>query len=368
MKKKVQISEDSVDFILIISTLIISWKSILKCSMLFLFFGIFIALVTPDKYSSSSTFIPHFPHSTNKTQRSISGLASLAGIDINSSDYNSSRISPMLYPQIVKSVPYKLELLETKIILNGNSITLRNFLKTNTNFNFLATLKKYTIGLPSLILSKLRDLEENKIENEILYAISEEDDKLFKILNSLVSLEVNEKEGYIIISAIEKNPFLSAQLTKNAELLLQSKIIDFKSNSSRDLLLFSKKQYDLKRKELNKIQDEIAIFKDQNLSINSLLYQNKLERLLSEAQILQNVVQQLASQVEQAKLKVSEDTPVFTIIEPATVPLKKSGPSRTFIVFMFFLIGFVLSSLYVLFKKPISDFKKKLIFNIKDLK
>ena len=40
---------------------------------------------------------------------------------------------------------------------------------------------------------------------------------------------------------------------------------------------------------------------------------------------LKNVTQQLAAQVEQAKLQVNKNTPVFTIINPVTIPYEKSN-------------------------------------------
>ena len=36
----------------------------------------------------------------------------------------------------------------------------------------------------------------------------------------------------------------------------------------------------------------------------------------------------LSKQLEQAKIKVAEEAPVFKTLEPARIPLKKSGPKR----------------------------------------
>ena len=92
---------------------------------------------------------------------------------------------------------------------------------------------------------------------------------------------------------------------------------------------------------------------NQNINISSSLYQNKLNRIESELSIAQSVVQQLASQVEQAKLKVNKDTPVFTIIKPVTVPFGKSAPSRSIIVIVFLFLGLILSAGYILIKDPL---------------
>ena len=44
-----------------------------------------------------------------------------------------------------------------------------------------------------------------------------------------------------------------------------------------------------------------------------------------------------------AKIKVQEETPVFKTLEPAQVPLKKSGPKRTMIMAGFAIVGILLT-------------------------
>jgi uncharacterized protein involved in exopolysaccharide biosynthesis len=75
--------------------------------------------------------------------------------------------------------------------------------------------------------------------------------------------------------------------------------------------------------------------------------------LESEVNIAQSIVQQLASQVEQAKLQVNKDTPVFTTIQPVTIPFERSAPKRSLIVVTFVFLGFIISVGYVLVKEPL---------------
>ena len=94
-----------------------------------------------------------------------------------------------------------------------------------------------------------------------------------------------------------------------------------------------------------------AVFVDKNLNISSSLFQNKLSRLENELSISQSIVQQLASQVEQAKLQVNKDTPVFTTIQPVTIPYKRSSPDRMSIVLVFAFSG-------ILIKEPLIEIFK----------
>ena len=118
---------------------------------------------------------------------------------------------------------------------------------------------------------------------------------------------------------------------------------------------FSVEEFNKKKLELEKTQDEIAILNDKNKNVNSSLLANQITRLQSKLSIDNIVYQELAKQVENSKLKVSKETPIFIIIEPVVIPNQKSEPNTTNISISFLLIGFILSCLYYLFKNKIQE-------------
>ena len=350
---------DEIDLIELLKKIYLEKKLILKISVLAALFGVVYALFQPNEFTSSTTFIPQLSSGVKTGGSSLSGLASLAGINIGSME-SSSEFPPTLYPQVVNGVPFRVELLSNEITLNNELVAVKDyFLVNKSSFNILGTIKKYTIGLPSLILSLFKDQKEYTNESKI-YSISKEDEGLFKILENNLSLSINEKEGFITIAFTDTNKNVAAQITQISQNLLQEKIIEFKNKSSKEMLDFALKQYSDKKESYEKLQDERAVFVDKNINISSSLFQNKLSRLESEVNISESIVQQLASQVEQAKLQVNKDTPVFTTIQPVTVPFQKSAPRRSIIVIVFALLGLVLSTGYVLVKEPLNDIIKSL--------
>ena len=276
----------------------------------------------------------------------------------------SSEFPPTLYPQVVESVPFRLELLSSNIRVNNIELTLREYLLKNENsFNFIGTVKKYTIGLPSLVLGLFKKADENYVSDSYpssIYSLTKEDTSLFSKLSSVLTLSLNEKEGFITMSFIDENQKVTPQVVQTAKSLLQEKIIEFKVKSSKELLDYTSNQYNEKKIAFEKLQDDRAVFVDKNLNISSSLFQNKLSRIESELNIAQNVVQQLASQVEQAKLQVNKDTPVFTTIKPVNVPFERSSPKRSQIVIISLFLGFVLSTGYVIAKEPLVQIIKSI--------
>ena len=354
-----QVSEDEIDLIELLKKVYLEKKFILKTSILAALFGVVYALFQPNEFTSSTTFIPQLSSGVKTGGSSLSGLASLAGINIGSME-SSSEFPPTLYPQVVNGIPFQLDLLSSKITFNNKVSNVKDyFLEKKSSFNVFGIIKKYTIGLPSLILGSLKNQEVQLVESEI-FSVSDEDQKLFDTLNKALSLSLNEKEGFITISFTDNNKNVAAQITQIAQNLLQEKIIEFKNKSSKEMLDFALKQYSEKKKFYEKLQDERAIFIDKNINISSSLFQNKLSRIESEVNISESIVQQLASQVEQAKLQVNKDTPVFTTIKPVTIPFERSAPKRSLIVIVFGFLGIVISVGYVLVKEPLNEILKSI--------
>ena len=345
-------NEDEIDLIELLKKIYLEKRFIIKSSIIALLIGVFYALIQPNQYTSSTTFIPQLSSDVKSGGSSLSGLASLAGINLGGVE-GSSEFPPTLYPQVIESIPFRLNLLSSSLNINDEVIILSDYILNENSFNLIGTIKKYTIGLPSLIIGIFRSEAPSTKSLSEIYSISKDDESLFSHLENVLSLNVNDKEGFITMSYTDKNKNVAAQITNLAQSMLQERIIEFKIKSSKELLDFTIEQYNQKKYAFETLQDERAIFVDKNINISSSLYQNKLNRIESELSIAQSVVQQLATQVEQAKLKVNKDTPVFTTIKPVSVPYKKSAPARSLIVIVFLFLGLILSAGYVLVKDPL---------------
>ena len=349
--------DDEIDLIAMLKTVFFARRFVIKTTMLFAVLGVILAGVSPIKYTASATFVPQL--SEGQTNSSLGGLASLAGINLSAIMGSQPQdISPSLYPQIAESIPYRLALLEAKV--GSNDTSFRDYILAQSGgLAILSLLKKYTIGLPGLLLNKQTD--DNETLYNTLYQITEEDKELFEFLAQVVSIEVDDQEGLVSISVELADRMVAAQLAQAATNLLQSNIIAFKSQSARNNLDFIEGQFESKRKEFEEVQDSIAVFTDQNLNITSTLYQNQLTRLESKFTVTSSVFQELAGQVEQAKIQVNKDTPIFTIIEPVSVPLERSKPKRTMMVIVWTFLGIVFSVGWVLVKSPLQQITKELL-------
>ena len=227
-----------------ISNLIINiWNKkgfIGKSTLFFLLFGVFIAFISPKKYTSSTSFIPQLGNENSSNE--ISGLASLAGINLDNN--KSSEISPILYPKILKSYPFKKEIIKSKLIVNNDTISYEKYLE-NQDINIMEFLKR----IPYVIINLFKNENKNKIilSDNSLIVIPKKQDDIFKKIDDQINVSVNEKEGLITLNVVLDNPLNSAIIANDAVKLLQNSVIDLKIKHAKEQLFNIQKQFKTKK-------------------------------------------------------------------------------------------------------------------------
>lgn len=335
--------EDEIDLIALAKDLWNGRKTILQWALAGLFIGLFIALASPKEFTVTSTMIPQSAESGSSKLGGLSSLAAMAGVNL-SSGVGGESLSPMVYPKIVQSAPFLIELMDTpfKMAESDQPISLYTYYTAYKKPGVLGAIKKYTIGLPGLILKAVRkpanEAAANGADNKVLH-LSQEQHEVAKALRNKISLTINDKEGTITLSVSLHHPELTAQVARQAQQMLQSYITTYRIQKAQEQLMFIQARYDEKKAEFIALQDKLARFRDQNRNVASAVAQTEEQRLQSEYNMAFSVYSELAKQLEQAQIKVKEDTPVLTTIEPVQVPLEKSSPNRPLILIIWTFLG-----------------------------
>lgn len=324
-------------------------RIIIFITSIWVIFGFFFAVLKPNQYTATSIFIPQSSDRSGGIG-SLGGIASLAGINLGNMNMESE-IPPSLYPRLVSSVNFRKEIIKAELRVRGieNKVTYSEYYQEIVKPGILSDLQKYTLGLPSLILEKLKSDRTNDMNNtsEGLIQLSEDEIKHFKRIESQLSIIPNKKEGFVQLSFTMPDPLLAAQMALFVENLLQKELIEFKIKTAKYQLNYTEERYMEKKKEFESIQNRLSNFRDRNQNISTASANNQLLRLESEYNFAFNIYNELAKQLEQSKLQVSKDTPVFSIIQPVSVPTEKSAPSRLFILIVFSFLGFFTSIAFI---------------------
>ncbi len=353
------IEEDEIDLIQLTKTLWKNRKTVIKITVIFMVLGLLVAILTPPEYQVTTVMVPQVGGKSKLG--GLSSLAAMAGVNLNVS--GGSELSPMVYPEIVKSIPFKKALMQTKLNFRGidHPITYYDYYMKYAKTGILGNVLKYTIGLPGTIKKALfaKKISKRKLvaDTSGLIWLTKSQEKLAKSLNKTVYVNVDKKTGNVSLTAIMPQPLAAAQLGQRAQELLQKFIINYKIKKTKEQLKFIQGRYVVRKKDFEAAQDRLASFLDKNRNVSTAIAKAQQERFQNEYQLAFGVYSSLAQQLEQAKIQVKRETPVFSIIQPITVPNERYKPKRKEILIIWTFIGIIIGIGWVFGKEYLDKVK-----------
>lgn len=355
--------EEGLDIMALVKGLWAGRKTIIICTSIFIALGLLAALTMKRTYSVNVVMVPQL--SSSRTS-SLGSLAALAGFDLTTT-MSTADLSPLVYPQIVSSVPYRLELLHTPLHYEklDTAVTMLDYTFNYSKPTVFDVVKKYTIGLPFLLLNALKKEKPDLVMPESdgeggekkAVLLTKQEFKMMPYISRCVSLAVDKKEGYVTLNVIGSEPIQTAELAMKAQSLLQEEITRFRTEKAQSELDYIQARYNEIKLEAESLQGQLATVRDRSQSMATTRSTIERERIQSKYNVASSIYSEMAKQLEQAKMKVKKDTPVFTVVQPVTVPSKPSNSrAKTLIVWTF--LGGILGCGIVLGKSYLPKVKE----------
>jgi uncharacterized protein involved in exopolysaccharide biosynthesis len=129
-----------------------------------------------------------------------------------------------------------------------------------------------------------------------------------------------------------QSPEISALIADTVVSYLQAYVISYRTQKARLDLAFTQTLYDEAQTQYYLAQQNYAGFQDENLGVVSARYATRQERFQNEMNLAFSVYNQMAQQLQLAKVKVQNNTPVYTIIQPPVIPLIASKPKKKLVL------------------------------------
>lgn len=342
------VEEQEIDLVELIQKMWINRWLIIKVTSVFVVLGVLVALFSAKVYTASCDIVPDTGKSGNSK---MSSLAALAGVSLGGGE-DVTALSPLVYENIMNGTSFRKELMQTKIDFEDIDKPVSFFdYYTSEEYNkpsVLSYIKKYTIGLPFVILNAIRGEQPEpdysavgNSDGPTLETLSKDEFDAMKILGQSISLTLQEKKGFVTITSNMPEAVAAAQLAQATVVLLQKYITEFKIAKVQSNLDFIQGRYDEAKKNFEDIQVRRAAFRDANTNTNKYSARVEAEKLDAEYTLAMNLYSELAAQLEQAKIEVKKDTPMLTVVRPVTIPYKKSKPQRLQILVAFTFLGVV---------------------------
>lgn len=354
-----QTDEQEIDLIELAQKVWKERKFIIKWCGIAIVIGLIVAFSIPREYSTSVTLAPE---SKGRSMGNMGALAAMAGINLGSSS-GEDALSPDLYPDIVSSTPFLIELFNVPVSDAKEEIntTLYNYLDEYQRAPWWSAILSAPFRALGWAMSLFRDnIEDDSVETLDPFRLTAKEASVISGLSSRISVSVDKKTGITTISVMMQDPLISATITDTVMVKLQNYITDYRTNKARKDLIFSEKLYEEAKGKYYEAQQKYAKSVDINQSIAKESFRTELERLRNEMNLAYNLYNQVAQQLQMSKAKVQEITPVYTVVQPATVPLRPSKPNKVMILIGFVFLAGVISVGWILFIKDfIHNWKTK---------
>ncbi len=354
-------SERTVDVKALAGTVWSRRNFILKVTGAFLVIGVIIALLSPVGYRVEATLLPENQVApAGNLLRQFGGLLGIGGAPLTQSE----NLPPQLYPNVVSSLPFQVELLSEEVTFARYDTTVTPYTYFSEIFtpSVLTTIKGYTIGLPGKIMGLFReDIPPQPLPSDVpkdsIISLTKYQLMMVEVMRKHVDAAVNEENGLVTLQVSMADPRAAAEIGAFAIDLLQEYVTDYRTEKAEQYLQFVREQTQQAREEFQDVQTRLAIFEDQNINLATQQSLMQLKRLESKYDLLFSKYHSLAQQLQQAKLKVQQKTPVLTVLQPIKMPVDNYKPQRKLIVILALFLGLVLSIGYIIGRSVIDERK-----------
>ena len=298
--------------------------------------GVAYAFIIREEFVTEGKILPELQGKASGLSQ-FSGLASLAGIDLNSiaSGPGIDAVRPDLYPDVIASTPFYLELFKIKVHTKE-----KEELTFDEYYHRVIEKGKKPEGK---MLVKYTVQKEGIIPINLLY------EERLKILRKRVTAVIDKKSGVITISSKMPDPVVAAEVTRFAMEYLIEYVKDYRTKKLKQDMDYLGEQVASSRGKYYYTQERKARYTDQSQAIRLQSADVQRERIESEYRLSSSVYSELLKKYEEAKFRLYQETPIFQILEPPFIHTKKTEPKRGVIGAIAIIIGGCIGTMYALF-------------------
>jgi uncharacterized protein involved in exopolysaccharide biosynthesis len=332
--------ESSIDFGAIWAAIKKHRKLYYKVLPVALLVGIIIGFSIPKTYNCKILLAPEL--GGKSASGSLSSIASSFGINVGSgASASGDAITPSLYPDLMNSVDFKTALFPVKVKRKKDvqSMTYYDYMKNEWKTAWWEDL----FGL--MAPKKQKDTLVNTFE------LTGEQARIADLIIRNVACFIDKKTNLITINVTAQDPHVAAQLADSVKNRLQDFLTEYKTSKARHDLAFAEKLQCQAKKDYEHARRLYVDYMDANQEVMLMSAMQRQNDLENEMQLQYNNYTAVSAQVIAGKAKVQEETPAFTTLQSATVPLGPSGPQKGQITLICLFLALLGTTIYVLQKE-----------------
>ena len=345
-------NEKEIDFIALGKRLWKRRKMILKWCLVGVVIGLIVAYSIPKEYTTNVRLAPEDNEMSSTAD--LGALAAMAGFNLSTN--GSDAVYPNLYPEIVSSIPFSLSLLEVPLTDEDGerTFTLKEYLLKDTRAPWWSVIINAPMKLKGkfMALFKTKKNEDGPDHKPDPFRLTEKEDLLIKAVNGAVKVDVDKKTYVVDVDVTLQDPVVSATLADTVVNRLREYVTQYRTNKARQDLAYVEKIHQEAKEAYYAAQQKYADYLDTHQGLVMHSAQTMRDRLENEATLAFNLFNQTSQQLQMAKAKVQEQTPVYAVIKPASVPILPSAPRKVLILAVFIFLSFLACVGWILLVEP----------------
>lgn len=311
--------------------------------------GVIFLLSIPNYYKCEVMLAPEL--SRSGSSNSLLSLANSFGMRIGSSTSSGEALFPTLYPELVNSTDFKTRMFP--ILVHKKDST-----RMMTYYDYLLNEQKYpwwseAISGTLRFLISLIATPDSMVDNTRLdpFQLTKQQKSIADLVEKRVSCDVDASTLVITIGVKDQDPLICATIADSVKTHLQQAITDYRTRKARVDLEYNQKLFRETKARYDKARQTYAAFADANQDVILESVRSRRADLENEMQMQYNAYTQVAAQLTAASARVQEETPAFTTIQRATVPVKKAGPARAKKLLIFLFLAFLGTTVWAFHKE-----------------
>ena len=291
--------------------------------------------------------------------QSVGGLSSLAstfGFNVGGTE-NQDAIYPMLYPELFESPEFLVPLFDIEVARIDGSLrtTYHDYLKLHQKRNPLTYPIRKTIALVKKAFEEKNVRNAADTEKVNPFYLSKKDYGVMKLITDKVRCIVDKKNNVVSITVKDQDALICATMADSIREHLQNFIIEYRTRKARQDVAHYQVLRDSALMEYREATNAYSAYCDrhQNATLQAAI--SKRDQLENDMGMMLTKYQTMSGQLENAKAKVQEQTPAFTVIKSPTVPIRPAGPKRMIFVAAMLIIAALGTTMWYLRRLIISE-------------
>lgn len=352
--------------------LLTKWVTILSFMAVFAVIGVITAINQVYQYEANQTLLTY--SSSSGANQTASRLASLAGINLpRMQGADGQIVNEFMMPSLLGTYPVARKIGDIEIRQIGISKPIKSvqFIIDQERKTFMSHVSDWTIGLPGKIINFFVQLIQEKpadptstgslVQQESSQQQNSDStqgqalpgaqiaafpDHLIvpnferNALNKLTSaIEITVDGNMINIAAKLNDPIAAADLVNGATQVLMQEVVDFQIKKTQDDLKFLEVLLDEAETTYQNTLARISTLQDRNRGTTSNASSVELSVALGELELARQRYMQYLLRVEETRVRLKQDTPMFTILNPVQIPVEPVNGNKTGVVTLYMVLG-----------------------------